>query len=216
MDSTLEPVFQGILKYDQEAACEGTRKALEAGEAPERILQEALIPAMREVGRLFEEGQYFLPEMLVAARAMKGALAILEPLLVESDVQPVGKVAIGTVQGDLHDIGKNLGATMLGGTGFEVIDLGADVKAEAFVKAVKEDGADVVAMSALLTTTMVNMKATVDALAEAGLRDRVKVMVGGAPLTDAYAREIGADGFAPDASRAAKLAGTLLGVGEAP
>ena len=216
MDSTLEPVFQGILKYDQEAAGEGTRKALEAGEAPERILQEALIPAMREVGRLFEEGQYFLPEMLVAARAMKGALAILEPLLVESDVQPVGKVAIGTVQGDLHDIGKNLVATMLGGTGFEVIDLGADVKAEAFVKAVKEDGADVVAMSALLTTTMVNMKATVDALAEAGLRDRVKVMVGGAPLTDAYAREIGADGFAPDASRAAKLAGTLLGVGEAP
>ena len=216
MDSTLDPVFQGILKYDQEAAREGTRKALEAGVAPERILQEALIPAMREVGRLFEEGQYFLPEMLVAARAMKGALAILEPLLVESDVQPVGKVAIGTVQGDLHDIGKNLVATMLGGTGFEVIDLGADVKAEAFVKAVKEDGADVVAMSALLTTTMVNMRATVVALEEAGLRDRVKVMVGGAPLTAADAREIGADAFAPDASRAAKLAGTLLGVGEAP
>jgi 5-methyltetrahydrofolate--homocysteine methyltransferase len=148
--------------------------------------------------------------MLVAARAMKGALAIIEPLLADTDVKPIGKVVAGTVEGDLHDIGKNLVCTMLGGAGFEIHDLGADVKAQTFVDAVKEHDANIVAMSALLTTTMVNMKGTIDALAEAGLRDKITILVGGAPLSQAYAEEIGADGFAPDASRAARLATSIV------
>jgi 5-methyltetrahydrofolate--homocysteine methyltransferase len=165
---------------------------------------------MAEVGRLFEAGEYFVPEVLIAARAMKSGLTILKPKLVEADVEPVGTVAAGTVKGDLHDIGKNLVCMMLEGAGFEIVDLGTDVSPETFVDAVKNQGVDVVAMSALLTTTMPNMKTTLDALQEAGVRDKVRVMVGGAPVTQAYADEIGADGYAADASRAATLAKQLV------
>ncbi len=158
---------------------------------------------------LFEEGEYFVPEMLIAARAMKAGLAILKPMLVDSGVEPVGKVAVGTVKGDLHDIGKNLVAMMLEGAGFEIVDLGTDVTPEQFVAAVK-DGVDLVGLSALLTTTMPSMEATIKAIEAAGLRDQVKVMIGGAPVTAEYARQIGADGFAPDASQAVTLAKSLI------
>jgi 5-methyltetrahydrofolate--homocysteine methyltransferase len=166
---------------------------------------------MAEVGRLFEEGEYFVPEMLISARAMKSAMAILKPHLTSEQVGSAGKVAIGTVKGDLHDIGKNLVSLMLEGAGFQVVDLGSDVSPDKFVDAVKNNGVDIVAMSALLTTTMVNMKATVTALEEAGLRSKVKVMIGGAPVTDAFAKQVGADGYAPDASRAVAVAKVLLG-----
>jgi len=162
--------------------------------------------AMSEAGKLFEEGEYFVPELLVAARAMQGGMELLKPLLVAEDVEPVGKVVIGTVKGDLHDIGKNLVGMMLEGAGFEVIDLGTDVDAEKFVEAVKTNNAQMVGMSALLTTTMSNMPSTIEALKQAGLRESVKVMIGGAPVTESFAQQIGADGYAPDASQAAKLA----------
>jgi 5-methyltetrahydrofolate--homocysteine methyltransferase len=166
---------------------------------------------MAEVGRLFEEGEYFVPEMLISARAMKSAMAILKPHLTSDQVGSAGKVAIGTVKGDLHDIGKNLVSLILEGAGFQVVDLGSDVSPDKFVDAVKTKGVDIVAMSALLTTTMVNMRATVTALEEAGLRDKVKIMIGGAPVTDAFAKLVGADGYAPDASRAVAVAKVLLG-----
>jgi 5-methyltetrahydrofolate--homocysteine methyltransferase len=164
---------------------------------------------MGEVGRLFEEGEYFVPEMLIAARAMKTGMEILKPQLVDADIQPAGTIIAGTVKGDLHDIGKNLVCMMLEGAGFQVVDLGSDVSPEAFIAAVQEHKPDFIAMSALLTTTMPNMKTTIDALKSAGLRDSVKVLIGGAPITDAYAEQIGADGYAPDASRAVKLAKSL-------
>jgi 5-methyltetrahydrofolate--homocysteine methyltransferase len=166
---------------------------------------------MTEVGRRFEEGDYYVPEMLIAARAMKGGLAILKPLLADSDVQPLGKIVLGTVKGDLHDIGKNLVGMMLEGAGFEIVDLGVDVASEKFIEAVETGGIDVLGMSALLTTTMPLMKATIDGLVEAQLRDQVKIIVGGAPVTQSYADDIGADGYAPDASRATSLAKSLVG-----
>ena len=184
--------------------------ALDASLPAEDILKQGLVPAMTEVGRRFEEGEYFVPEMLISARAMQSGLAILKPLLVASDVQATGKVVIGTVQGDLHDIGKNLVGMMLEGAGFELVDLGTDVRAEQFVQAVQDHGPDLVAMSALLTTTMPSMKTTIDALTDAGVRDQVKVIIGGAPVTEDYAAAIGADGFATDASRAATLASGLI------
>lgn len=210
MADFLEDIREGILDGDMNLVIEQVNAALEAGVSAPDLLHNGLIEAMAEVGRLFEEGEYFVPEMLIAARAMKAGLAILKPKLVDADVQPIGKVASGTVKGDLHDIGKNLVCMMLEGAGFEIIDLGTDVTPEQFVDAVKTKGADVIAMSALLTTTMPNMRNTVEALVEAGLRDSVKVMVGGAPVTQAYCDEIGADGYAPDASRAATLAKELL------
>jgi 5-methyltetrahydrofolate--homocysteine methyltransferase len=212
MENKLEVIRTGIMDGDMHLVQDTVNAALEEGISAPDILNEALIKAMAEVGRLFEEGEYFVPEMLIAARAMKAGLAILKPKLIDADVKPVGKVAAGTVKGDLHDIGKNLVCMMLEGAGFEILDLGTDVSPEKFVDAVKVQGADVIAMSALLTTTMPNMKNTVDALEEAGIRDAVKVMIGGAPVTQAYAVEIGADGYAPDASRAATLARQLLGV----
>jgi 5-methyltetrahydrofolate--homocysteine methyltransferase len=184
---------------------------VDEGHPAEEILRQGLVPAMTEVGRRFEDGEYFVPEMLISARAMQSGLAILKPLLVDSDVKATGKVVIGTVQGDLHDIGKNLVGMMLEGAGFELIDLGTDVRPEQFVAAVRENAPDLVAMSALLTTTMPKMKTTVDALIKAGLREQVKVIVGGAPVTEAYSAQIGADGFAADASRAAALATGLVG-----
>jgi 5-methyltetrahydrofolate--homocysteine methyltransferase len=184
---------------------------VDSGLPPAKVLNEGMIPAMAEVGRLFEQGEYFVPEMLIAARAMKQGLAILKPHLVRADVKPVGKVAAGTVKGDLHDIGKNLVTLMLEGAGFEIHDLGVDVTPAKFVEAVRSSGVDIIAMSALLTTTMPQMKETVEALKAAGLRDRVKVIIGGAPVTETYAQSIGADGYAPDASQAVTLAKSLLG-----
>jgi 5-methyltetrahydrofolate--homocysteine methyltransferase len=209
MDEKLKAIYDGVVEGDNAAVQQQVQDALSVGTSAASILNEAMIPAMAEVGRLFEEGEYFIPEMLISARAMKGAMALLKPHLQQSNVQFAGTVVIGTVKGDLHDIGKNLVSLMLEGAGFQVKDLGSDVTPEKYVEAVNESGADVVAMSALLTTTMVQMKATITALEEAGLRDRVKVMVGGAPVTDSFARQIGADGYAPDASRAVAVARTL-------
>jgi 5-methyltetrahydrofolate--homocysteine methyltransferase len=170
---------------------------------------------MDEVGELYECGEYFVPEMLISVRAMKEALSLLKPRLQAAEVKPAGRVVAGTVKGDLHDIGKNLVCMMLEGAGFEIRDLGVDVAPERFVAAVREGGADLVALSALLSTTMPSMKATIEALREAGLREKVKVMVGGAPVSDKVAREYGADGYAQDASAAVALARNLAGVGVA-
>ncbi len=184
--------------------------AIAEGVSAQTVLNEALIVGMNEVGRRFKANEFYVPEVLLAARAMHAAMGILKPILAENKVQPKGVVILGTVKGDLHDIGKNLVGMMLEGSGFQVVDAGVDVAPEKFVAAVKENKPDVIAMSALLTTTMTNMKTTIAALDEAGVRKSVKVMVGGAPLTQRYADEIGADGYAPDAASAAELAGALL------
>jgi 5-methyltetrahydrofolate--homocysteine methyltransferase len=205
MDENLKPIYEAILEGDMGGAKQGVQAALDAGVTPGDVLHTALIPAMGEVGRLFEEGEYFVPEMLIAARAMKSGLEILKPLLVDSGVEPAGKVAIGTVKGDLHDIGKNLVAMMMEGAGFEIIDLGTDVAPEKFVEAA-QNGANIIGLSALLTTTMPSMESTIKAIVDAGLRDQVKIIIGGAPVTQEYAKKIGADGYAPDASQAASLA----------
>ena len=186
-------------------------RALEEGVSAAEILNEGLIVGMGEIGVLFKNYEVYVPEVLIAARAMYAGLDILKPLLVASGVEPVGKVAIGTVKGDLHDIGKNLVAMMLEGAGFEVIDLGIDVSPEQYVDAVENKGAQIIAMSALLTTTMPNMRGTVELLKAKGLRDRAKVMIGGAPVTQAYADEIGADGYSDDAASAVDLAKSLIG-----
>jgi 5-methyltetrahydrofolate--homocysteine methyltransferase len=209
MDEKLKAIYDGVVEGDNASVQQLVKESLEAGVKASAILNEGLIPAMAEVGRLFEEGEYFVPEMLISARAMKGAMAQLKPQLQEADVKFAGTVVIGTVKGDLHDIGKNLVSLMLEGAGFQVKDLGSDVTPEKYIEAVRESGANIVAMSALLTTTMVNMKSTITALEEAGLRDKVKVMIGGAPVTDSFARQIGADGYAPDARRAVAVAKTL-------
>jgi len=205
----IEEVYQNVIDGQAPAVEAGVKAALAEGVKPDVILNQALIAAMGEVGKRFEEGDFFVPEMLIAARAMQAGLALLKPHLAESDVKSAGKVAIGTVKGDLHDIGKNLVAMMLEGSGFEVIDLGVDVSPEAFVKAAK-DGVQVIGMSALLTTTMSNMQRTIEALSEAGVRDNVKVIIGGAPVTEDYAARIGADAFAPDASSATRAVRQLL------
>ena len=209
MDEKLKLIYDAILEGDMEGVVGSIQAPLDAGVTPGEILNTALIPAMDKVGQLFEEGEYFVPEMLVAARAMKAGLEILKPLLVDSGVDPIGKVVLGTVKGDLHDIGKNLVAMMLEGAGFEIVDLGADVSPDQFVAAVR-DGVDVVGLSALLTTTMPAMENTIRAIEESGLRDRVKIIVGGAPVTAEYARQIGADGYAADASQAATLAREII------
>jgi 5-methyltetrahydrofolate--homocysteine methyltransferase len=211
MTTQFEALQNAIMEGDVDATKEAVQAALDAGTAPGSILTDGMIPAMGEVGRLFEEGEYFVPEMLIAARAMQAGLGLLKPHLASSDVKATGTVVIGTVKGDLHDIGKNLVALMLEGAGFEVKDLGVDVAPEKFVEAVHAGGVDIVALSALLTTTMPSMKATIEAIQQAGLRDGVKIMVGGAPVTQDYADQIGADGYSPDASRAATLAKSLVG-----
>ena len=211
MDSKLKAIFEAILEGNMRGTGELVQEALAAGLDAGAILQDGLIAAMSEVGILFEEGEYFVPEMLVAARAMKAGLAILQPLLVDADVEPVGQVVIGTVSGDMHDIGKNLVGMMLEGAGFKIIDLGTDVSPEKFIEAIKSNGVDIVGMSALLTTTMPAMERTIKAITEAGVREQVKIIVGGAPVTAEYAQEIGADGFAADASQAATLAKRLVG-----
>jgi len=208
--SDFKSIYEGVLEGDMGAVESGVQAAVDGGATPGDILNGGLIASMGEVGRLFEEGEYFVPEMLIAARAMKAGLAILQPLLVDSGIKPVGTVAIGTVKGDLHDIGKNLVAMMLEGAGFEIMDLGTDVTPDQFVAAV-ENGADLLGLSALLTTTMPSMEGTIKAVEAAGLRDKVKIMIGGAPVTTEYSNQIGADGFAPDASQAVSLAKSLMG-----
>lgn len=209
MANILEELYTAILEGQRDAAKDNVEIALREGVPPGEVL-DAMVNAMGEVGRLFEEGEYFVPEMLIAARAMKTGMEILKPELVGADIQPAGKIIAGTVKGDLHDIGKNLVCMMLEGAGFLVVDLGTDVGSEAFVAAVQEHQPNFVAMSALLTTTMPNMQTTINALKDAGLRDSVKILIGGAPITQAYAEKIGADGYAPDASRAVKLAKSLV------
>jgi 5-methyltetrahydrofolate--homocysteine methyltransferase len=206
---SLQDIFQNVIKGQAPAVEAGVKDELNAGTPPEKILNEALIAAMDEVGARFERGDFFVPEMLIAARAMQAGLTLLKPHLAEGDIRSAGKVAIGTVKGDLHDIGKNLVAMMLEGAGFEVNDLGVDVTPDKFVNAAK-DGAQIIGMSALLTTTMSSMELTVKALEEAGLRGQVKVIIGGAPVTQDFADRIGADAFAPDASSATRKARDLL------
>ncbi|MFW5713555.1 MAG: cobalamin B12-binding domain-containing protein [Brevefilum sp.] len=209
MEGLQKDLYLAILEGQRDVAKDKVEQALAEGMNPGEVLN-IMVSAMGEVGRLFEEGEYFVPEMLIAARAMKTGMEILKPQLVDADIQPAGMIIAGTVKGDLHDIGKNLVCMMLEGAGFQVVDLGSDVSPQAFVDAVKEHQPDFVAMSALLTTTMPNMQSTIEALEEAGVRDKVKVLIGGAPITDAYAEKIGADGYAPDASRAVKLAQSLV------
>lgn len=205
----LQALHQAILTGDAVTAKTVTESALKEGAAPLALVQDVMMPAMDEVGKKFEANEYFVPELLLAARAMKSSLELIRPLLAAGGIEPAGKIAIGTVKGDLHDIGKNLVAAMLEGGGFEVIDLGVNVDPNKFVRAVKEKGAQIVALSALLTTTMPAMKTTIDALAKAGVREQVKVMVGGAPVTEAYAKEIGADGYSQNAAGAVPLARSL-------
>jgi len=209
MDEKLKAIYDGVVEGNNVSVQQLVQEALGAGMSASAILNEGMIPAMAEVGRLFEEGEYFVPEMLISARAMKGAMAILKPYLLKGDVKYAGKVVIGTVKGDLHDIGKNLVSLMLEGAGFQVTDLGSDVTPEKYIASVREHDANILAMSALLTTTMVNMKSIITALEESGLRDKVKVIIGGAPVTDSFAKQIGADGYAPDASRAVAVARAL-------
>ncbi|MGB5875295.1 MAG: corrinoid protein [Bacteroidota bacterium] len=205
----LKQLYDAILVGNNKLAREITEKALADKEDPQTLVQQYMIPAMDEVGRRYEANEYFVPELLIAARAMKASLELIRPLLVEGGVEPAGRVAIGTVKGDLHDIGKNLVAAMLEGAGFEVIDLGVDVTADKFISAVKEGKATLVAMSALLTTTMNTMKTTVEAFKSSGVRENVKIMIGGAPVTDKYAEEIGADGYSSNANGAVALARKL-------
>lgn len=208
---TLEAIYEAVLNGDASAAEAQVKAALDAGFGPEEILNQACIPAMTEVGRLFECGEKFVPEMLISARAMSAATKILKPLLVEAGVKTIGRVILGTVQGDLHDIGKNLVGMMMEGAGFEVIDLGTDVAPQKFVDAVREYQPDILGMSALLTTTTRSIPTTIEALSTAGLRSQVKIMIGGAPITQDYADRVGADGFAPDAGSAARAAKALIG-----
>ena len=210
MESIIKGIYTDILEGNHKTIQTKIQFAIQAGIEPSTILQKGMIAAMAEVGRLFEEGEFYIPEMLVAARAMQAGMAVLKPQLVSAQIQPVGKVAIGTVTGDLHDIGKNLVSMMLEGAGFEIIDLGTDAGPEKFIDAVTKYDVDIVAISALLTTTMPNMKVIIDALIQAGLRQHVKVIIGGAPVTQNYAQAIGADGYATDASRAVSLAKSLF------
>ena len=198
--SDLTPLHEAVLNGDAKTAKTVTERAIASGVDPLKLVQEYMMPAMDEVGRRFECNEYFVPELLLSARAMKAALEIIRPLLAAKGTEPVGRVALGTVKGDLHDIGKNLVGAMLEGGAYEVIDLGVNVTPEQFIAAIKDKNANIVAMSALLTTTMPSMRTTIDAMKEAGVREQVKIIVGGAPITEKFAEEIGADGFSESAS----------------
>jgi len=204
-------LYDAILTGNNKKAEEVTTAALEAGADPTELLGKYMIPAMDEVGSRFECNEYFVPELLIAARAMKTSLALLTPKLAAMGAKAAGRVVIGTVQGDLHDIGKNLVASMLEGGGFEVVDLGVDVPPEKFVEEAQGKDGTILALSALLTTTMTKMKAVIEALEAAGIRDKAKVIIGGAPITQQYADEIGADGYSDNASAAVGLARKLAG-----
>ncbi len=209
MDDKLKAVFDCVVDGDDEGVTDAVKAALDAGLDPSAILNDGMMAAMAHVGRQFEEGECFVPEMMIAAMAMQAGLKVLKPRLAPGAISRSGRVVIGTVKGDLHDIGKNLVGMMLEGAGYEVIDLGVDVKPETFVQAVQQHHPDILAMSALLTTTMPYIGNTVQALAAAGLRQSLKIMIGGAAVTDAFAAKVGADGYAPDASRAVTLAHTF-------
>lgn len=211
----LDGLYDAVVNGDQKAAVRLTKEGLDAGVEPMELLSKYMIPAMDEVGRRFECEDYFVPELLLAARAMKGAMEFIRPLLTASGAQPAGRVAIGTVKGDLHDIGKNLVASMLEGGGFDVIDLGADVAPEKFVDAVQNRNVDLICLSALLTVTMPSMRTTIEALERAGVRDRVKVIVGGAPVTEQFAKDIRADGYGENANSAVALARKLVSAARA-
>jgi 5-methyltetrahydrofolate--homocysteine methyltransferase len=202
----LKELYDAVVSGNAKATQALTQQALADGVDPLKLVNEYMVPAMDEVGRRFEANEYFVPELLISARAMKASLELIRPLLVARGDKPVGRVAIGTVKGDLHDIGKNLVASLLEGGGFEVIDLGVNVSPEKFIETVNTKEANIVAMSALLTTTMPSMKTTIDALKQAGVRDKVKVLIGGAPITQKYADEIGADGYSENAVGAVALA----------
>jgi 5-methyltetrahydrofolate--homocysteine methyltransferase len=202
----LKKLYDSVVGGDAKTTQAITQQALAEGVDPLKLVNEHMVPAMDEVGRRFEANEYFVPELLISARAMKAALELIRPLLVARGDKPVGRVAIGTVKGDLHDIGKNLVASLLEGGGFEVIDLGVNVPPEKFIETVNAKQANIVAMSALLTTTMPSMKTTIDALKQAGVREKVKVLIGGAPITQKYADEIGADGYSENAVGAVALA----------
>jgi 5-methyltetrahydrofolate--homocysteine methyltransferase len=206
----LNAIADNLIKGQAPKVEELVKAALEEKTPVRDILHEGLIKGMSVVGEKFKNNEFYVPEVLIAARAMKAGMELIRPQLVEEKVEPLGKASIGTVRGDLHDIGKNLVAMMLEGAGFEVIDLGIDVSPEKFIESVTESGAQLICMSALLTTTMPSMKTTVDAVKEAGLTDKVKTMIGGAPVTQAYADQIGADGYAPDAASAADTAKELI------
>ncbi|MDL5053146.1 corrinoid protein [Oscillatoria laete-virens NRMC-F 0139] len=205
----LAKLYEAVVEGNAKVAKTVTQEALAEGVDPEKLVNEYMIKAMDEVGRRFEANEYFVPELLIAARAMKGCLELIKPLLAAKGAEPIGRVAIGTVKGDLHDIGKNLVAAMLEGGGFEVVDLGVDVPPEKFIEAVKEKNVNIIALSALLTTTMPAMKTTIDAFKASGSRANVKVMIGGAPVTQQFADEIGADGYSDNASSAVTLARKL-------
>ena len=207
----LKPLYEAIINGKANDSRALTEAALAEGVDPLKLVNDFMIPAMDEVGRRFGCNEYFVPELLLSARAMKASLELIRPLLVARGAEPVGRVVIGTVKGDLHDIGKNLVAAMLEGGGFEVVDLGVNVTPETFIAAVKSKSANIVAMSALLTTTMPSMKSTIDAIKDAGLRDKVKVLIGGAPITQKYADEIGADGYSDSAVTAVALAKKAVG-----
>jgi methylmalonyl-CoA mutase cobalamin-binding domain/chain len=209
-DEILQGLYDQTLVGNAPAVLELTNDALGLGMEPQSLLFDALIPSLEEVGARFERGDFFVPEMLIAGRAMAGAMAVLRPLLAETGVQTIGKFVMGTVKGDVHDIGKNLVNIMLEGAGFHVIDLGVQVPPEKFVDAINEHKPDIVGFSAFLTTTMPMFKANINALEKAGIRDNVVVMVGGAPVTQEYADAVGADAYAADASQTVKKAKALL------
>ncbi|MBE7555616.1 MAG: corrinoid protein [Anaerolineales bacterium] len=210
-EELLDSLYNAVIDGERAEVQQVVPRLLARDIPPDVILYEAMIPAMQEIGRQFESGSCFVPEMLVAAHAMQAGLDILKPLLAQTDIQPVARAAIGTIQSDIHDIGKNLVIMMLQGAGFEVVDLGVNTPPDKFIQAIKE-GAQLVGMSALLTTTMVNIPATIQKISEAGLRDRVKIIIGGAPITQEFADHAGADGFAADASQAVTVAKALLGI----
>jgi 5-methyltetrahydrofolate--homocysteine methyltransferase len=210
MDSKLEAIYQAVITGAMAKTADIVQEAIDAEIPANTILQDGLISPMAEIGSMFESGECYVPEMLISAKSMKFGLETLRPELIAADVKPLGRVVIGTVQGDLHDIGKNLVGMMMEGAGFEVIDLGVDVKPEDLIEAVKEHQPDIVAMSALLTTTMGNMNTALTMLEEAGIRSDLKIMIGGAPVTQEFADQIGADGYSMDASQAATLAKRLV------
>jgi len=209
--SVLEDLKESVIAGNENKVIEYTQQALEEGIDVEEILNNGFIPGMDVVGNMFQANEIYVPEMLISAKAMKAGMKILEPLLTKAGIEPIGKVVIGTVKGDLHDIGKNLVAMMLEGAGFEVIDAGVDITPQKFMDLIKENKADILCLSALLTTTMVGIKNVIDAFEENGLRDDVKIIVGGAPLSADYAKEIGADGYSPDAASAVDLAKKVIG-----
>lgn len=211
LEELIDDLYDAVYTGNRDGVVTAVRALIAAGVAPDTILYDGMIPSIQEVGKQFEIGKAFVPEMLVAARAMQGGLDLLKPLLALNNVEPLARAVIGTVKSDIHDIGKNMVGMMWEGAGFEVVDLGVNVPPQKFVDAV-QNGARLVGISALLTTTMTNIPTTIQALADAGLRNQVKIMIGGAPITAEFAQHVGADGYAADANKAVSVAKQLLGL----